>query len=415
MKIWIFQTGEPLHSDGGNPRPMRAMNLANALIKKGHKVTLWSSAFYHQEKKHRSRVFKKIKINKNLDIFLIPSPGYSRNISFKRLFDHAVLAFNLNKQLKLCYELPDVTFIGYPPIETAFVLSSWLKKKNIPMILDIKDQWPSVLFNSVPLVLRPLAFLALLPYFFFAKRTMRNSSAICAISKSYINWASSFSKKPNNSLNFIAPLTSPKESAIKSEIDSALSWWHEKGIRKSSTFRVIFVGSFSRGFDFDSIFEATDELVMSNVNFEFILCGDGEFSRYLSDKALKYKNIKIIEWIDEPKIIALASLSSAYIAPYKNSSDFIISLPNKIVDATRLGMPLLSPLKGEVEDLIKKNKIGLSYDCNLSLSECIKSLSKNHKLHKEMSLNSRNLYNKKFDYNLIYDGLVRNIEKAQKF
>ena len=50
MRVWIFQTGEPLHIDGDNYRPMRAMNLANILIKRGHYVTIWSSAFYHQEK-----------------------------------------------------------------------------------------------------------------------------------------------------------------------------------------------------------------------------------------------------------------------------------------------------------------------------------------------------------------------------
>ena len=32
MKIWILQTGEPLHIDKSGLRPMRAMNLSNALI-----------------------------------------------------------------------------------------------------------------------------------------------------------------------------------------------------------------------------------------------------------------------------------------------------------------------------------------------------------------------------------------------
>jgi hypothetical protein len=41
MKIWIFQTGEPLHCDFGNPRPMRAINLANTFVEKGHNVIIW--------------------------------------------------------------------------------------------------------------------------------------------------------------------------------------------------------------------------------------------------------------------------------------------------------------------------------------------------------------------------------------
>jgi hypothetical protein len=37
--------------------------------------------FYHQEKRHRSRSFEKIHINNKLEIRLIPSPGYKRNVS----------------------------------------------------------------------------------------------------------------------------------------------------------------------------------------------------------------------------------------------------------------------------------------------------------------------------------------------
>ena len=50
LRIWIFQTGEPLHIDNDFSRPMRAMNLADKLVAEGHDVTLWSSSFYHQKK-----------------------------------------------------------------------------------------------------------------------------------------------------------------------------------------------------------------------------------------------------------------------------------------------------------------------------------------------------------------------------
>jgi len=43
MKIWIFQTGEPIHIDKAGLRPMRAINLSNALVKSGHEVVIWSS------------------------------------------------------------------------------------------------------------------------------------------------------------------------------------------------------------------------------------------------------------------------------------------------------------------------------------------------------------------------------------
>ena len=77
ITIWIFQTGEPLHIDGDNARPMRAMNLSNALVQAGHKVVLWSSAFYHQEKRHRSSIAKSIRVSDNLEIKIDSQQGLS--------------------------------------------------------------------------------------------------------------------------------------------------------------------------------------------------------------------------------------------------------------------------------------------------------------------------------------------------
>ena len=99
LLTWVFQTGEPLHVDGDNARPMRAMNLSNALVQAGHNVVLWSSAFYHQEKRHRSSTAKSIRVSDNLEIRLIPSRGYQRHIGVERLIDHAQLACNLKKML----------------------------------------------------------------------------------------------------------------------------------------------------------------------------------------------------------------------------------------------------------------------------------------------------------------------------
>ena len=131
MLVWLFQTGEPLHLDGEFARPMRAMNLANSLISNGDRVVIWSSNFFHQKKIHRFPK-KKISINfsKDLEIKLINSIGYKNNIGIKRLLDHAQLGANLFNELK-DYKggLPDKVFIGYPPIEFAFVAAQWFKKK----------------------------------------------------------------------------------------------------------------------------------------------------------------------------------------------------------------------------------------------------------------------------------------------
>lgn len=195
MHIWIFQSGEPLHVDHVNFRAMRAINLANALVDKGHKVTIWSSDFFHQKKKHRYKTFKKKIINKNLDIRLIPSPGYKKNISIMRLFDHFILAKNLKRKLNLEKKLPDVAFVGFPPIETSYMMISWLNKKNIPNLLDIKDMWPSIFLRNTNKFIKPFAKFLLKPYFHITRKTIQECTGVCSISKSFIDWAIEFSKK----------------------------------------------------------------------------------------------------------------------------------------------------------------------------------------------------------------------------
>jgi glycosyltransferase involved in cell wall biosynthesis len=411
--VWIFQTGEPLNSDKGNIRPMRAMNLAKALLEKGHKVIIWSSCFYHQKKTQRAKLFKKIVINKKLEIRLIPSPGYKKNISIGRLFDHFILAYNLKKKLDLEKNLPDIAFVGYPPIETAFIMTNWLKKKKVPYLLDIKDQWPLIFIESVPKILQPLIQLILSPYFFIAKKTFKDSPGICAMSKSFVDWSLNFSNRRKSKFDIVTSLTSPHNKLTRLEVKQASLWWSKKGLIGNKVFRIIFIGSFSRVFDFDLIFNVANQFLEKDINCEFVFCGDGEFKESLKIKSKNFSNIKVIDWIDLPRAITLSKISSAFVAPYKNRDDFLKSIPNKILDAIKFGIPLLSSLKGEVEDLIKKNKIGFVYHDQKSLVKAICILINNENLHKKISNNVKKLYQEKFEFNKVYGRLIKNLENLK--
>ena len=131
-------------------------------------------------------------------------------------------------------------------------------------------------------------------------------------------------------------------------------------------------------------------------------------------KSQNFSNIKIIDWIDLPKAITLSRISSAFIAPYKNKDDFMKSIPNKIIDAIKFGIPLLSPLKGNIEDLIKKNKIGFVYHDQKSLVNAIYILVNNKNLHKKISNNAKKLYQDKFEFNKVYSRLIKNLENLKK-
>jgi len=409
MKIWILQTGEPLQTDDDS-RPMRAINLSNILAKRNHQVTLWSSQFNHQKKIHRSKKYKNINIKDNLALTLISSPGYKNNVGLPRLIDHFVLALNLQKKLNHVKDYPDIVFIGYPPVESAYVMTKWLRKNNIPMMLDVKDQWPLVLTRSFPKPLRLVAHILFWPYYLMAKKSMNYATGISAMSVGFLDWSRNFSNTNASELDKVVPLTSPNIILTDKESSSAIAWWAQKDIMKNGKFRIMFVGSFSRAFDFDEIFLSAKALSLKLTNCEFVLCGDGERRQDLEEKAQKYSNIKVIGWIDQPKIIALSKFSSLFIAPYKNSEDFMISIPNKVIDSLRLGLPIISPLKGEVKNLINNNDIGFYYYDASSLTNSIIALASDIKKRQKMSSNAKDLYNSEFEFNSVYNNLADHLE-----
>jgi glycosyltransferase involved in cell wall biosynthesis len=406
MNIWILQTGEPLHIDKGNHRPMRAMNLSNKLVEAGHSVILWSSAFSHQGKKHRTKEYSIYKVNDNLEVRLIPSCGYQKHIGLGRLFDHFQLALNLKKVLKKEKSIPDVGFIGYPPIETAAVMSRWLKKRGVPIILDVKDLWPLMFVDAFPKLLRPIARVIFHPYFYFAKRTMRDVDGISTMSRSFLNRSLSFANKSASAGDKIVRLTTLNSKSNNKELNSASEFWKKFNV-KPSTPKVFFTGTFSTAFDFDQIRVAAEKVV----DCQFILCGHGPCLNEVQNLMKGLPNVIFPGWIDKFQMESLANMSIASLAPYKNIENFTLNIPNKIVDSLSLGSPILSFLKGEVSTLIENNAVGFTYGSDRLLSDCIQSFLDNNDLQKQMSINAKNLYRREFEFNKVYNSLVFHLEK----
>lgn len=413
LTIWILQTGEPLHIDGEHVRPMRAMNLTNALVQAGHKVILWSSVFYHQEKRQRSMTQQKIRISNRLEIRLIPSCGYRRNIGLKRFVDHAQMAFNLKKMLKRVTVLPDVGFIGYPPIEPAGVMVRWLSVRSIPTMLDVKDQWPSFFLQAFPSFIRPFGRLILWPYYQLSKRAMKNVTCISSMANDFLTWALNFVGRERTKKDGIFPLTTPLGQVSSAQMNEARQWWNERGIFDDGRARIYFVGSLSPAFDFIPVWEAAKHVLTDKNLCEFVICGDGSSANELKTMMATLPNVHFSGWIDRPKIEALAERSMAALAPYINIDNYTKNIPNKIIDALLLGLPILTPLQGEVALLLEKYGVGIRYGTypGKSLYDCIQILMQDPDLQKSMSLRARALYKERFSFEMVYGGLVKHLEK----
>jgi glycosyltransferase involved in cell wall biosynthesis len=393
MKVWLFQTGEPLPVDRGNVRPMRAINLANALVAKGHRVVLWSSAFFHQEKRHRSDHYQAVAVNDRLEVRLIPSRGYGRNVGVGRLVDHAELAVRLRRLMD--------------------VATRWLGLHGVPSLLDGKDQWPEIFVQRVPGALRPILRAGLAPYAALGKRAMRDATGLTSMASAFLDWMREFSGRSPSPFDGVFPLSPTEEAIAPDRLEDAARWWAAQGVSQDGRHRFMFVGSFSHSMDFAPIQAAAARAIAEGRNWQFVICGDGARAAELRRLFAGMPNVVMPGWIDRPQAVALSSISTAGLAPYRNVPDFQMSVPNKIIDYLLLGQPIVTPLLGEVRSLIDRFDVGVAYDAGLenSLYECLCTLAVDETRREHVSQNARTLYRERFDGQRVYDDLVKLLER----
>jgi glycosyltransferase involved in cell wall biosynthesis len=408
MRIWIFQSGEPLHTDSGELRPMRAINLSTALIEKGHQVVLWSSDFDHFTKKHRTGRNSVIKHGENLEIRLIRSKGYYSHISFSRLFDHAQLAWNLHREMK-GVEVPDIAFVGYPPIEPAWVMTRRLKRLGVPVQVDVKDAWPEVLVRGFPSITKPFAKLILFPYFILMKQTFRNCSGISAPTTTFLDWALSQINRERNATDIVTPLTSQiMDIPIEDEV-SARAWWEKKLQLNTETFRASFVGTFNSAFNFSPIVYAAE----AHPNYQFILAGDGPQFSNIKDRCKSMTNVFFPGWISVSQARVLYKHSDVLLAPLLDLPDFNMSIQNKFYDAMAQGIPIVTSIKGVARKFIEENRTGYLYENTpiTSLSDCLKNIELQSEEKNLRSKKAKEVYAQQFTFEKVYGALVAHLEQ----
>ena len=411
MKVWVLQTGEPLQIDSGGLRPMRAINLSNTLVEHGHQVVLWSSDFDHFSKKHRTGKNSVIQYSPNLEIRLISSRGYKSHVGLSRLFDHAQLAFNLGRELKK-QPLPDVAFIGYPPIETAWVIARKLKRHKIPFLIDVKDAWPEILVRAFPSYVKPITRILLSPYFLLMKQSFRICDGISAPTTEFLNWTLSQIKRKRRNTDVVTPLTSRILDVSEDDNLKAQIWWEQKLQPKRAIFRASFVGTFNSAFNFAPIIEAA----RSHPEYQFILAGEGPQLKDVKNRCETFSNVIFPGWINTSQARILYMNSDVVLAPLLDLPDFNMSIQNKFYDAMANGIPVVTSIKGVARKFIDENETGFLYENSpiSSLSECLQKVEKNQKEKKKRAKNAKLIYQESFTFEKVYGDLVLHLEDMGK-
>ena len=152
-----------------------------------------------------------------------------------------------------------------------------------------------------------------------------------------------------------------------------------------SQFVILFVGSLSKSFDFRPVLNAIEESSERNLDWTFIICGDGELREIFIKLRKKFNNLILPGTISETDYKELAAVSDIAIAPYVKSSDFQMSIPNKILDYMSFALPMLTSLDGDTGKILVEQNIGAVYDPDVGLDmyEKLESFYENRGQEKE--------------------------------
>ena len=407
MKIWIVNPFDPI--PGESFRPGRYAFIAKMLSEKNHKVTWWTSNFFHVTKQYRCSGANSMRVNNNLFVKMLPTPSYGNNISFTRLYNHYIYgkrfeyeAIRVNSSNK-----PDVILASLPPIDSAAAAIRVSKKLGSKVIIDIQDLWPEIYLFPFPDVTKPAIRLMLNRLFKKTDSVYENADALMAVSKIYLNRGLKVCKnsKPGLVLHLGIDL-----KYFDSQVKSA----NFSIIKKENEIWITYIGTLGKTYDLDTILEsAAHFLFKGKKNIKFIIAGDGPDFNLLNNKSIRQglENIIFTGLLGFSELVYLLKQSDVGLNAFSKKA--LQVFPNKVFDYFATGIPIINSIPGELKRLLKDNQAGIYYEGgnSESLVSAIEFILNNDQERQEMGINARRLAEQNYDRNKIYPKIIPFLEE----
>ena len=406
MNIWIVNPFDPL--PGEPKRTLRYGFLADMLVKKGHKVTWWSSNFFHMNKSIRCEGQKEFIINENYKIICLKVPIYKKNISLKRVWNHIIYAIEFFKNAKKLQETPDVILASVPPLFSAKAAIWLAKSRGTVCVLDIQDLWPEMFELTFPCKLRFMAKIIFYPLKKLADSIYKDANAIIGVSKTFVERGIQNSRNKNIK---VIPLCADIKwyDYVTSQILKG-----ENSFKKTDgELWYTYLGLIGYTYDLKTVLATAKLIACSHPRIRFFITGTGPNLNKLQKikERDRIENVVFTGFLDIEKWAALLRQSDVGLTPY--IADTKQSLPNKPFDYMAFGLPIINSLKGELEELIKSQNIGIQYEAGNddSLKNAILELYNNPRRRKQMGDNARRLVEERFDKNKRYPEIEKFLKK----
>lgn len=361
-------------------------------------VELITSSFYHTSKSQRS--LEGI-IHQKAKITLLNEPGYTKNVSFRRLYSHFIFQKNVIEYLKN-RQKPDVIYLFVPPLGLGKEIISYAKNNNIKVIIDVLDFWPQAFEMILPSKMNFLKVM-FLPMKRQAAYIYKNADSVITVSKTY-----------SETIAFYRDNDQPLTLYIGTDISDDFVPYHYDSSR---TIKLGYAGTLGHSYDIPLVFKAMEHLKKNyNVQIPFHIYGDGPL-REVFERQSKKMDISVIFHgrLEYSKMVDALQTIDILVNPIVNGA--AQSIINKHADYAKAGRAVVNTQNSEEYiKLLEDYQAGLSSNAGdvKGLVENIKSLYDSPELLKRLADNQRHVANILFDRRQTYPALIAVVKNLLK-
>ena len=282
-------------------------------------------------------------------LVIVRALGYKHHIGLRRFIDEALVARQIVKMGDQIVP-PDLIIVSLPTLFGVFAAARMKKTLRCSLVADVRDLWPDVLLQKLPLQLRPFFRLPVRAMRWRTSRALRFADAIIGTSEQFVNWATGIVGRDRTQFDRAFPLAYDLQEPIDAQ-DRSLAEVLSRDIHQERV--AVFAGTLVPQFDFDLILKVATRMP----EIGFVICGDGPLFEALNKKAPQ--NVYMTGWLGANALRQVLNRADVALAPYVSTNDFQANIPNKIVEYLASGLPIVSSLTdGLVANLLSSENVG---------------------------------------------------------
>jgi hypothetical protein len=372
-------------------------------IKLGYNVTYIIPSFNHFNKSQRIYNENVYQQSDRFKIIILKALSYDRNIGIKRFLSHLLFSLSVFKHV-LKFKKVDVIFLVLPSpfLDIVCVLLKKIFKSRL--YVDFRDLWPELFEVYLKGFAKFLAWPFIQILYFNRKVTFKNANVITAVSDTYLKIAKKMNKNADSQviyLGYADEFSDERSSKLKKDED---------------TLNIIYAGSLSHNYDIKCLLSVI-ELIDTNyreLKINFHIAGSGIFDKEVEECAISYSNrLQFYGKLDSQTLNKLYLKCDVSLCIYDSKT--LISFPAKIFELIFKELPIINSLKGEVGELIEKQRLGLNYisgDVNSLLNQILTIYHHSELLHEfKNNLNKcKDFYSKENQYSKFNQLIKKNIK-----